>query len=299
MQECSVWQLKNRENGNMLELMSDQVRKHAPLIHNMTNRVSINDCANILLACGASPIMAEAIEEVEEITAMCDGLVLNMGMPGRQKIEAMKKAGKRANALHIPVVLDPVGVGASAFRREAVSELLKEVRFTVIRGNFSEIRTLMCGVCGTRGVDAEPTDLMGEKNLYQNVKTVTAFAEKSGAIVVATGKNDIVSDERTAYWIPNGHSMMQTVTGVGCQLSALAAAYVAANPKHTLEAVTAAVSAIGVCGELAYERMSDLDGNASYRNYLIDAVYRLDGKKLECLARVEKVNENGEKSNEM
>lgn len=267
----------------MLELMSDQVRKHAPLIHNMTNRVSINDCANILLACGASPIMAEAIEEVEEITAMCDGLVLNMGMPGRQKIEAMKKAGKRANALHIPVVLDPVGVGASAFRREAVSELLKEVRFTVIRGNFSEIRTLMCGVCGTRGVDAEPTDLMGEKNLYQNVKTVTAFAEKSGAIVVATGKNDIVSDGRKAYWIQNGHSMMQTVTGVGCQLSALAAAYVAANPKHTLEAVTAAVSAIGVCGELAYERMSDLDGNASYRNYLIDAVYRLDGKKLECL----------------
>lgn len=283
----------------MLELMSDQVRKHAPLIHNMTNRVSINDCANILLACGASPIMAEAIEEVEEITAMCDGLVLNMGMPGRQKIEAMKKAGKRANALHIPVVLDPVGVGASAFRREAVSELLKEVRFTVIRGNFSEIRTLMCGVCVTRGVDAEPTDLMGEKNLYQNVKTVTAFAEKSGAIVVATGKNDIVSDGRKAYWIQNGHSMMQTVTGVGCQLSALAAAYVAANPKHTLEAVTAAVSAIGVCGELAYERMSDLDGNASYRNYLIDAVYRLDGKKLECLARVEKVNENGEKSNEM
>lgn len=162
----------------MLELMSDQVRKHAPLIHNMTNRVSINDCANILLACGASPIMAEAIEEVEEITAMCDGLVLNMGMPNRQKIEAMKKAGKRANALHIPVVLDPVGVGASAFRREAVSELLKEVRFTVIRGNLSEIRTLMCGVCGTRGVDAEPADLMGEKNLYQNVKMVTAFAEK-------------------------------------------------------------------------------------------------------------------------
>ena len=211
----------------------------------------------------------------------------------------MKKAGKRANALHIPVVLDPVGVGASAFRREAVSELLKEVRFTVIRGNFSEIRTLMCGVCGTRGVDAEPTDLMGEKNLYQNVKMVTAFAEKSGAVVAATGKNDIVSDGRKAYWIQNGHSMMQTVTGVGCQLSALAAAYVAANPKHTLEAVTAAVSAIGVCGELAYERMSDLDGNASYRNYLIDAVYRLDGKKLERLARVEKVNENGEKSNEM
>lgn len=214
-------------------------------------------------------------------------------------IEMLKKAGKRANALHIPVVLDPVGVGASAFRREAVSELLKEVRFTVIRGNFSEIRTLMCGVCGTRGVDAEPADLMVEKNLYQNVKMVTAFAEKSGAVVAATGKNDIVSDGRKAYWIQNGHSMMQTVTGVGCQLSALAAAYVAANPKHTLEAVTAAVSAIGVCGELAYERMSDLDGNASYRNYLIDAVYRLDGKKLERLARVEKVNEDGEKSNEM
>ena len=139
----------------MLELMSDQVRKHAPLIHNMTNRVSINDCANILLACGASPIMAEAIEEVEEITAMCDGLVLNMGMPGRQKIEAMKNAGKRANALHIPVVLDPVGVGASAFRREAVSELLKGSQ--IYCHSWKLLRDsdgLMCGVCGTRGVDA-------------------------------------------------------------------------------------------------------------------------------------------------
>ena len=199
----------------MLELMSDQVRKHAPLIHNMTNRVSINDCANILLACGASPIMAEAIEEVEEITAMCDGLVLNMGMPGRQKIEAMKKAGKRANALHIPVVLDPVGVGASAFRREAVSELLKEVRFTVIRGNLSEIRTLMCGVCGTRWVDAEPADLMGEKNLYQNVKTVTAFAEKSGAIVVATGKKSILDSKRT-FNDANSHRSRMSALSAGC-----------------------------------------------------------------------------------
>ena len=191
----------------MLELMSDQVRKHAPLIHNMTNRVSINDCANILLACGASPIMAEAIEEVEEITAMCDGLVLNMGMPNRQKIEAMKKAGKRANALHIPVVLDPVGVGASAFRREAVSELLKEVRFTVIRGNLSEIRTLMCGVCGTRGVDAEPADLMVEKNLYQNVKMVTAFAEKSGAVV---------ADSKRTFNDANSHRSRMPALSAGC-----------------------------------------------------------------------------------
>ena len=139
-------------------------------VHCLTNPVTMQSVANVLLAAGGSAVMAQDEQEVEEITAMCDGLVLNMGMPNRQKIEAMKKGRKRANALQYSGCLRSGWSGASAFRREAVSELLKEVRFTVIRGNLSEIRTLMCGVCGTRGVDAEPADLMGEKNLYQNVK---------------------------------------------------------------------------------------------------------------------------------
>ncbi len=207
----------------MLELMSDQVRKHAPLIHNMTNRVSINDCANILLACGASPIMAEAIEEVEEITAMCDGLVLNMGMPNRQKIEAMKKAGKRANALHIPVVLDPVGVGASAFRREAVSELLKEVRFTVIRGNLSEIRTLMCGVCGTRGVDAEPVDLMGGEEFVSERKNGNCICRKEWCGCGGNGKErhcigwkKSILDSKRTFNDANSHRSRMPALSAGC-----------------------------------------------------------------------------------
>lgn len=283
----------------MLKEMLGQVRERAPMIHNITNRVSVNDCANMLLACGASPIMAEAIEEVEEITEMCDGLVLNLGMPTVQKIEAMKKAGRKANKLHIPVVLDPVGVGASSFRRKTVSELLKEVQFSVIRGNASEIGVLLSGEGEMRGVDAVSANGTSEENLLQVENMTKGLAKKTGAIIVTTGEIDVVSDGESTYRIRNGNAMMQKVTGMGCQLSALAAAYVAASPGQALEAVTAAVCVLGVCGELAYRRMSDLDGNASYRNYVIDAVCRLDEETLVHLARAERVDGNGEKNNEM
>lgn len=283
----------------MLKEMLEHVRERAPVIHNITNRVSVNDCANILLACGASPIMAEAIEEVEEVTALCDGLVLNLGMPTGQKIEAMKRAGRKANALQIPVVLDPVGVGASSFRREAVSELLNEVQFSVIRGNTSEIRVLLSGEGEMHGVDAVSVDGTAEKKLFQVEHMTKELAKRTGAIIVTTGEADFVSDGKRTYRIRNGNGMMQKVTGMGCQLSVLVTAYVAANPRETLEAVTAAVCAMGVCGELAYKRMSDLDGNASYRNYVIDAVCRLDEETLVHLAQVERVDGNGEKNNEM
>lgn len=280
----------------MLKEMLEHVKERAPVIHNITNRVSVNDCANILLACGASPIMAEAIEEVEEVTAMCDGLVLNLGMPTGQKIEAMKKAGRKANALQIPVVLDPVGVGASSFRRKTVSKLLNEVQFSVIRGNASEIRVLLSGEGEMHGVDAVSADGTPEKNLFQVEHMTKELAKRTGAVIVTTGETDFVSDGKSTYRIRNGNAMMQKVTGMGCQLSALVTAYVAANPGQTLEAVSAAVCAMGVCGELAYKRMSDLDGNASYRNYVIDAVCRLDEETLVHLARAER---NGEKNNEM
>lgn len=272
----------------MFKQLSDRVRACAPLIHNITNRVSMNDCANMLLACGASPIMAEADEEVEEVTAMCDGLVLNLGMPQRERIEAMKMAGRKANELQIPVVLDPVGVGASSFRRQIVSELLQEVSVSVIRGNRSEIRSLLCGTGEMRGVDAAFFDEIKEDNLLQVENMTKELAKRTGAVIITTGKTDVVSDGKDAYHIQNGNAMMQKVTGMGCQLSALTAAYVAANPKQIFDAAIAAVCALGVCGELAFERMRDLDGNASYRNYVIDAVYRLEGDSLEQLARIEK-----------
>ena len=136
----------------------ERVRAQGPRIHCITNLVSANDCANILLACGASPIMAEDPREAEEITGLCDGLDLNLGTLSERKLEAMVLSGVRANAMGIPVVLDPVGLGASRFRREAGKLLLEKVRFTAIRGNLSEIRALALDQGSTGGVDAAPAD---------------------------------------------------------------------------------------------------------------------------------------------
>lgn len=265
----------------MLNQMLENVRKSCPLIHNITNYVTVNDCANILLACGGSPIMADDVEEVEEITSICGGLNINIGTLNSRTISAMLLAGKKANALGHPVVLDPVGAGASALRTRTANQLLEQVNFAVIRGNISEIKTLAHGQGTTKGVDADVADAVTEENLPQAVAFAKAFAQKTGAVIAITGAIDLVADAKTAYCIRNGHPMMSTVTGTGCQLSAMTAAYVTANPDAKLEAVAAAVCAMGICGEIAHERLSPLDGNSSYRNYIIDAVCHLDGETLE------------------
>ncbi len=269
----------------MLKEMLENVRVKSPLIHNITNYVTINDCANILLACGGSPIMADDAEEVEEITSICGGLNINIGTLNSRTIPSMLLAGKKANALDHPVVLDPVGAGASTLRTQTAYKLLEQVKFAVIRGNISEIKTLANGQGTTKGVDADVADTVTEENLAQTVAFAKAFAQKSGAVIAITGAIDIVADAQKAYCIYNGHPMMRSVTGTGCQLSAMTAAYVTANPNNMLDAVAAAVCAMGICGEIAYERVSSADGNASYRDYIIDAVYRLDGETLENRAK--------------
>lgn len=270
----------------MHELL-ENVRRQAPLIHNITNYVTVNDCANILLACGASPIMADDLEEAEEITSICGGLNINIGTLNQRTIPAMLAAGKKANTLGHPVILDPVGAGASALRTETALKLLREVRFAVIRGNISEIKALTQGSGTTKGVDADVADRVTEENLPQAVAFATAFSKTTGAVVAITGAIDLVADEHTAYCIRNGHPDMSRITGTGCQLSAMTAAYVTANPGHTLDAAAAAVCAMGLCGETARRRMTELDGNSSYRNYIIDAVYNLTPEALEEGARYE------------
>ena len=170
------------------------VRAKSPLIHNITNYVTVNDCANMVLACGASPIMADDAAEVEDITTICGGLNINIGTLNSRTIESMLKAGKKANALGHPVVLDPVGAGASALRTETACRLLDEVRFTVIRGNISEVKTLASGAGTTKGVDADVTDKVTEENLDGAVAFAKAFAAKTGAVVAITGAIDIVAD---------------------------------------------------------------------------------------------------------
>ncbi len=271
----------------MLKTMLENVRGKTPLVHNITNYVTVNDCANILLACGGSPIMSDDIEEVEEITAICGGLNINIGTLNGRTIASMLAAGRKSNQCGHPVVLDPVGAGASRLRTETAYKLLDEVKFAAIRGNISEIKTLALGGGTTKGVDADAVDTVTDETLDHAVAFAKKFSKKTGAVIAMTGAIDIVADGQKAYVIRNGHPMMSRITGTGCMLSAVTAAYLAANPEHPLEAATAAVCAMGLCGQRAYERLGGRDGNATYRNYIIDEMFHLSGGELEAGANYE------------
>ena len=177
----------------MFREMLENVRKTCPLIHNITNYVTVNDCANVLLACGGSPIMADDADEAEDITSICGGLNINIGTLNQRTIPAMHKAGKKANALGHPVVLDPVGAGASRLRTQTAKNLMEMVQFTVIRGNISEIKALALGAGGARGVDADVADTVTKETLPQAVAFAKAFAKETGAVIAITGAIDIVA----------------------------------------------------------------------------------------------------------
>lgn len=271
----------------MFKQLFENVRRKSPLVHCITNYVTVNDCANMLLACGGSPIMADEPDDAVEITAICGGLTINIGTLNQRTLPSMLAAGKRANELGHPVVLDPVGAGASKLRTDTALRLLKEVRFTAIRGNISEIKTLASGSGTTKGVDADVADRVTDENLDGAVSLVKELARRTGAIIAVTGAIDIVAEGERAFCIRNGRPEMSSITGTGCQLSVLTTAFVTANPNHPLEAAAAAVCAMGLCGEIAYKRMTEQDGNASYRNYIIDAMYRLTPAELEKGAKYE------------
>ncbi len=265
----------------------ENIRKKNPLIHNITNYVTANDVANVLLAIGASPIMADEADEVEEITSLCGGLNINIGTLKKQSIESMIRAGRKANELHHMVLLDPVGVGASSLRTNTALELLEKIHFDVIRGNISEIKTLSFGTNSTKGVDADITDVITEDNLEETILFIKEFAKEQDAIIVVTGAIDLVSDANTCYVIRNGRKEMSKITGTGCQLSGLITAFITANPKERLKATAAGVCAMGLAGEIAYGHLATYEGNATYRNRIIDALYHMDGEQLERGANYE------------
>lgn len=272
----------------MLKNMIENVREKSPLIHCITNYVTVNDCANILLACGSSPIMSDDISEVEEITSICSGLDINIGTLNQNTIPSMFLAGKKANELHHPVILDPVGAGASKLRTDTSKKLLDEVKFNVIRGNISEIKTLALGGGTTKGVDADVADTVTDETIDSVITFAKAFAQNTSAVIAITGAIDLVCDANKAYVIFNGHTMMSRITGSGCMLTAMTAAYIAANSEHPLEAAAASVCAMGICGELAYQKLEKTGGgNSTYRNYLIDEICNLTAAKLEEGAKYE------------
>lgn len=268
--------------------MQRNVREQVPLVHCITNYVTVNDCANILLACGGSPIMADDEQEVEEITSVCGGLTINIGTLNSRTVKSMMLAGRRANALGHPVLLDPVGVGASALRTRTAIKLLEMVRFTAVRGNISEIKTLALGSGNTKGVDADVSDAVTEENMERVIAFAGEFSRKTGAVTVITGAVDLAVDGKQAYVIQNGHPMMSKVTGTGCMLSAMMAAYLSANKDTPLQAAAAAVCAMGIAGERAYEKMlAAHGGSGSYRMLLMDEISNMDEKILEQGARYE------------
>ncbi len=265
----------------------DNVRKNVPLVHNITNYVTVNDVANILLACGGSPIMSDEPEDVEDITSVCGGLNINIGTLHQSSIEGMLLAGKKANELGHPVLLDPVGAGASRLRTDTALRIMKEIKLTVIRGNISEIKTLAYGSGTTKGVDADVADAVTEETLNDAIAFVKNFARKTSCIIAVTGAIDLVSDGEICYVIRNGRPEMGKITGTGCQLSGMMTAYVTANQKKPLEAAASAVCVMGLAGEIGWSRMQEGDGNATYRNRIIDAVYQMTGEDLERGAKYE------------
>ena len=271
----------------MLGKYLDEVREKTPLVHNITNYVTVNDVANVLLACGGSPIMSDEPQDVEDITAICGGLNINIGTLNMRTIEGMRKAGRKANELGHKVLLDPVGAGASALRTETAVKLMEELRFDVIRGNISEIKTLAQGSGTTKGVDADVADAVTEENLESSVAFVKAFAKESGAVIAVTGAIDLVSDGQSCYVIRNGRPEMGRITGTGCQLSGMMTAFLVANPDQPLEAAAAAVCTMGLAGEIGWSHMQDGEGNSTYRNRIIDAIYNMDGQALDKGAKYE------------
>ena len=271
----------------MLKECIENVRKNVPLVHNITNYVTVNDVANVLLACGGSPIMSDDIDDVEDITSICGGLNINIGTLNKNTIPSMFAAGKKANSLGHVVLLDPVGAGASKLRTNTANQLIDQVDFDVIRGNISEVKTLMVGSGSTKGVDADVADKVTDENLDETIAKLKAFSKATGSIIAVTGAIDLVCDSEKCYIIRNGRPEMSSITGTGCQLSGMMTAFVVANKENKLEAAAAAVCAMGLAGEIGFERMQEGDGNSTYRNRIIDAIYNMDGDILERGAKYE------------
>lgn len=261
------------------------VRGNKPLVQCITNFVTVNDCANIILAAGGSPTMASHPLEVEEAVCGVQALVCNIG--AIDKVDSMILAGKAANRLGIPVVLDPVGAGGTQLRRDAVKRLLDEVHFTVIRGNASEIRYLAGQQSAGSGVDVSDVDEITERNLESAVSMAADLAERLGSVIAVSGKIDVISDGKESWVLNNGCATMARITGSGCMLTALIGAFCGGN-RNYFSAACSAVAAMGICGEIAEEkRIRNGTGNATFRTDLIDAVFNLTEEQLEEGVRYE------------
>jgi hydroxyethylthiazole kinase len=254
----------------------EAIRSQRPLIHNITNYVVMNTTANALLAVGASPVMAHAVEEVEEMVELAAGLVLNIGTLSASWIESMRKAAERARGLRIPVVLDPVGAGATRLRTATARRLLEETPPTIVRGNASEIRALALGEGGTKGVESR----LASNDAFEAAKNL---AQRYRCVVSVSGATDIITDGTAVARVMNGHPMMSRVTGMGCIASAMIGAFAAVNP-DVFRAAVHGMAVMGIAGEIAAERA---EGPGGFQIHFIDALFNLKPGDVDGLLRLE------------
>lgn len=264
---------------NIKELLGN-VRGKEPLVQCITNFVTVNDCANILLAIGATPTMAMDIREVEESVSRVSALVCNMG--AIEHTESMILAGKKANALQIPVILDPVGAGGTSLRRETIKRLLQEVQFTSIRGNASEIKAIAGVQSLGRGVDVSKEDAVSENSLQGDILIFESLARKLQCVIAVSGEIDVITDGIHTMLIRNGCKMMARITGSGCMVTTLIGAFCGANKESAFKATSLAMGIMGIAGEIADEkRKKNKTGNATFRNDLIDSIFNITVEEIE------------------
>ena len=257
-----------------------------PLVQCITNFVTVNDCANIILAAGATPSMAHDIREAAEAVESANALVCNMG--AIEELESMLSAGARANEIGVPVVLDPVAAGGTGLRRAASARLLEAVHFSAIRGNASEIRFLAGQAARGSGVDVSAGDEFSAENLDTAISMAKTLAARTKSVIAISGVIDIVADEKTAVTLRNGCATMARITGSGCMLTSLIGAFCGAMPEDALTAAVSAVAVMGVAGEQAERRrLKNGTGNATFRSDLIDAVFNMTAKLLAEEAKYE------------
>ncbi|RKE01992.1 hydroxyethylthiazole kinase [Marinifilum flexuosum] len=257
-------------NPKMITENLEAIRKNSPLVHNITNYVVMNNTANALLAIGASPVMAHAQEEVKDMVGIASALVLNMGTLSKEWVESMIIAGLRANERKIPIVFDPVGAGATAYRNEIATRIINNCNPEIIRGNASEIMALVNQEMKTKGVDS----VVSTKSALDSAKYLAQLHE---CIVVISGEVDYITDGNRVERVAFGNSMMEKVTGMGCTATALLGAFVATND-NLFEAAVNGMTVMGITGELASAKAN---GPGSMQMHFLDCLYKLSEVEIE------------------
>lgn len=270
--------------NNINETLS-QIKEKNPLTHCITNSVTINDCANAVLAIGGSPFMAEDAEELEEVVTIADALVINIGKLSKEQINSMNVSAKAANETDTPIILDPVGVGVTELRNKTTMDLINNYNMAAIRGNITEIKSIakLVGVIDenntAKGVDVNIDDIITEENLSANGEIIRELAEKLDTTILASGPIDILSDGKTTIAIDNGDDMMPLITGSGCMLSSIVGSCIGGSTP--LEGSLVAILAMNLAGEKARAKVDEKDeGTGSFRAYLIDYIYKTNAESL-------------------